>query len=86
MIYAKEMWHLGHGKIAVVPSVNVEYSDDGARDIKRSKGYVSTLINQEENDRIEWEAKPPEEVKCMASYQTQEWRPWDEFLDRTKDS
>ncbi|TVY83528.1 Alpha-1,3-mannosyltransferase CMT1 [Lachnellula suecica] len=41
-IFCKEMWHLGYGKIAVVPSVNLEYSDDGARAIKQLRGYVST--------------------------------------------
>jgi alpha-1,3-mannosyltransferase len=86
MIFSKEMWHLGYGKIAVVPSVNLEYSDDGARDIKRLQGYVSGLIGQEGSDRIEWEANPPEKVKCMASWQSQEWRPWDEFLEQKKDS
>ena len=81
MIFSKELWHLGYGKTAVVPSVNVEYSDDEARDIKSLKGYVSTEIG-EENDIIEWEANPPDKVKCMASWHEQEWRPWDEFLER----
>lgn len=80
MIYSKEMWHLGYGKIAVVPSVNLEYSDDGAREIKRLRGYVSELVD-EEDDRIEWEAKPPEKVKCMTPMDSQDWRPWDEFLE-----
>ncbi|TVY27962.1 Alpha-1,3-mannosyltransferase [Lachnellula hyalina] len=86
-IFSKEMWHLGYGKIAVVPSVNLAYSDDRAREVKKGKGDVAGLLLMGEgNDRIEWKAKPPKKVKCMHTYDTQEWRPWDEYLEARTDA
>jgi len=78
------MWHIGFGKIAVIPSVNLEYSDEAATKIKAAKGYVSRWVEREgENDmpvQIEWEAVPPPLVKCIPNYSNQTWVPWDEAL------
>jgi alpha-1,3-mannosyltransferase len=80
-LFCKDFWFNGYGKIAVVPSVNVEYSDEAAKKIKDLKGYVHKWTT-EENDarRIEWKKDPPEKVKCMPSYDKQEFVPWDEGL------
>jgi len=78
-IFCKEFWHLGYGKIAVIPSVNLEYTDENSRKIKKDKGYVSSLID-EENELIEWQG-PPEKVKCAPNWYSQAWLPWDESLD-----
>lgn len=80
-LFCKDMWHYGYGKIAVVPSVNLEYSDEAAKRIKDLKKYVSDWVGREEGDQhIEWEAKPPDQVKCMKDYVDQVWLPWDESL------
>ncbi|KAJ4322193.1 hypothetical protein N0V94_002541 [Neodidymelliopsis sp. IMI 364377] len=80
-LFAKDMWAKGHGRIAVVPSVNVEYSDEGTRKIKALKGYVARHVANEGDDgRIEWQTKPPEKVKCMPDYQHQTFVDWDEGL------
>ncbi|KAL8854725.1 MAG: hypothetical protein Q9221_000507 [Calogaya cf. arnoldii] len=76
--FCKDMWSSGYGKIAVVPSVNLEYSDEGGKRIKAAKGYVSKYVGIDENDKIEWQEKPPEKVKCIPNYEHQDWRPWDE--------
>jgi len=82
VLFCKELWHLGYGKIAVVPSINLEYSDKDARKIKAIKGYVSDWVNIEgENPiQIEWETLPPPLIKCMPSNSNQTWVPWDEQL------
>jgi alpha-1,3-mannosyltransferase len=65
-LFAKDMWFNGYGKILVVPSVNVGYSDDAARKIKALKGYTSKHVANEGDDiKIEWQDSPPEQVKCM---------------------
>jgi len=81
-LFCKDMWYQGYGKIAVVPSVNLEYSDEAARKIKEAKGYVSNWVKTEGDDplRIEWEASPPPLVKCIPNYSNQTWLPWDEQL------
>jgi alpha-1,3-mannosyltransferase len=80
-LFAKDMWFHGYGKIAVVPSVNVEYSDEAAKKIKALKGYVSKHVANEGDDiKIEWETQPPENVKCMPGYEHQSWVAWDEGL------
>ena len=84
MIFCKELWHLGYGKIAVVPSVNLEYSDEAARKIKDAKGYVSRWVGRQQEIAdialIKWEATPPAQIKCMPSYGNQTWVSWDEQL------
>lgn len=83
-IFCKEMWYHGYGRIAVIPSVNLEYSDEAGKEIKSAKGYVSRWAETGEGDgastRIEWEEKPPSTVKCIPSYQNQTFVPWDEQL------
>ncbi|KAL8686274.1 MAG: hypothetical protein Q9218_007219 [Villophora microphyllina] len=84
--FCQDMWTLGYGKIAVVPSVNLEYSDEAGKKIKAAKGYVSDFMGRGagENDLIEWVDKPPEKVKCIPNYQNQHWRPWnDKTLNST---
>ncbi|KAI4114503.1 MAG: hypothetical protein LQ338_007998, partial [Usnochroma carphineum] len=79
--FCKDLWVLGHGKIAVVPSVNVGYSDESAQRIKSSKGYVSDYVGSgDADDEIDWKMTPPEKVKCMGGpqWENQHFRPWDE--------
>jgi alpha-1,3-mannosyltransferase len=80
-LFCKDMWYHGYGKIAVVPSVNLEYSNEAGQKIKALKGYATDLVgNDEEDQRIEWETKPPDLVKCMQNYENQIWVPWNEGL------
>ncbi len=83
-LFCKDMWHHGYGKIAVIPSVNLEYSDEAAKKIKSAKGYVSRWVGNEGDNgmsaRIEWETTPPPLIKCIATYPNQTWVPWDEQL------
>ncbi|KAJ4259689.1 hypothetical protein NW762_007620 [Fusarium torreyae] len=81
-LFCKDMWFRGYRKIAVVPSVNLEYSDEKAADIKQLKGYVSDIVKgqEEEDDKIDWVFDPPEQVRCMPTWEKQSWRPWNETL------
>ncbi|KAL9116226.1 MAG: hypothetical protein Q9227_000597 [Pyrenula ochraceoflavens] len=80
-LFCKDMWHIGYSKIAVVPSVNLEYSDEAAKKIKEAKGYVHQLVeNEDASARIQWQAEPPPLVKCMPTYENQIWLSWDEQL------
>jgi alpha-1,3-mannosyltransferase len=77
------LWYHDYGRIAVVPSVNLEYSDDAAKKIKALKGYVSRWVSGDSGTtRIAWEAEPPELVKCMPAYSEQVFLPWDEGLPK----
>ncbi|KAK0388389.1 hypothetical protein NLU13_4634 [Sarocladium strictum] len=77
-IFCKDLWSKGYGKIAVVPTVNLEYSDDKGMMIKTLKGYVMDLVRDERaNDSvIDWSG-PPEEVKCIENWGNQFWKPWE---------
>lgn len=78
-LFCKDMWFHGYGKIAVVPSVNIEYSDDGQQRIKAKKGFASQWV-EGDRDKIEWQ-NPPQNVKCvMDGYARSTWVPWDEAL------
>jgi alpha-1,3-mannosyltransferase len=85
--FCKEMWNLGYGKIAVVPSINLEYSDEAAKKIKSAKGYVFERLGGEAGTaQIEWELSPPPLVKCIESYANQSWVPWNESLAELEDA
>ncbi|KAK4452265.1 cryptococcal mannosyltransferase 1-domain-containing protein [Podospora aff. communis PSN243] len=72
-LFCKDLWWKGYGRIAVVPGVSLEYSDERGRQIKKAKGYT----NQWRVDAaIEWRSEPPEKVKCMPSYENQHWETW----------
>nr|CEG04483.1 unnamed protein product [Fusarium clavum] len=80
-LLCKDLWHRGYKKIAVVPSVNLEYSDKRAADIKQLKGYVSDIVEDQEDDGvIQWISEPPDKIKCMPTWEHQFWRPWNETL------
>jgi alpha-1,3-mannosyltransferase len=78
-LFCKDLWHIGYRKIAVVPSVNLEYSDDAARKIKDAKGYTSQWA-EGDSDIITWDDNPPATVKCMQGYANQVFVPWNEGL------
>ncbi|KAK4443163.1 glycosyltransferase [Podospora aff. communis PSN243] len=80
-LFCKDMWWAGYGKIMVVPSVNLEYSDEKGRYIKGLKGYTRDLVRDGEEDRIQW-LPPPDKVKCMPTFDDQTWRDWNETLIR----
>lgn len=85
-LLCKDLWASGNGKIAVVPSVSLEYTVKQARRIKDLKGHTTHWVEEEQNggdvakqvSRIDWQKEPPEKVKCMGSYENQTWRAWDE--------
>lgn len=81
--WCTDMWRLGCGRIAVVPIVNLEYSDEAAAKIKEAKGYVSNWMGGVggSDARIEWDSTPPEAVRCMPYYSNQTWVPWEKQLD-----
>ncbi|KAL8849886.1 MAG: hypothetical protein Q9221_005152 [Calogaya cf. arnoldii] len=77
--FCKDLWMQGYGKIAVVPTVNVAYDHETGIKVKASKGYVTNSLGSgDENDKIEWQEKPPEKVKCVPSWTDQYWVPWNE--------
>ncbi|KAI3399322.1 hypothetical protein diail_7277 [Diaporthe ilicicola] len=81
-LFCKDLWYKGWGKIAVVPSVNLAYSDEAGKKLKALKGYTSKWVGPEQDERskIEWQQDPPQRVKCMEAMEKPEWRPWDETL------
>ncbi|GKT92969.1 alpha-1,3-mannosyltransferase CMT1 [Colletotrichum tofieldiae] len=72
-LLCKDLWNLGHGKIAVVPSVSLAYNVKDGRQIKEERGFASSWT-------INWQMQPPEMVKCMPTFRNQFWRPWNEGL------
>ncbi|KAL6794715.1 alpha-1,3-mannosyltransferase CMT1 [Trichoderma sp. SZMC 28013] len=81
VLFCKDMWWRGYGKIAVVPSVNLEYSIANGRKLKKLKGFVSDNVanHDERSDRIEW-AGPPDTVRCMPTWKDQFFQRWNKSL------
>jgi alpha-1,3-mannosyltransferase len=75
--FCKDLWSTGYGNIAVIPTVNLEYSNDKGLLIKELKGYVSdAIVNGEGDAEIEWTG-PPAEVRCIEDWAHQFWKPWE---------
>ncbi|KAK1962407.1 alpha-1,3-mannosyltransferase CMT1 [Colletotrichum sublineola] len=84
-LLCKDLWNLGHGKIAVVPSVSLAYNVKDGRQIKEERGFASSwtvIENSGAPPNINWQLEPPEMVKCMPTFRNQFWRPWNEGLRR----
>ncbi|OTA05694.1 hypothetical protein A9Z42_0064010 [Trichoderma parareesei] len=84
VLFCKDMWWRGYGKIAVVPSVNLEYTNKNGKRIKELKGFVSDVVRaqhdgDESEDRIEW-AGPPDTVLCMPTWKDQFFQRWNKSL------
>ncbi|KAJ2895703.1 Alpha-1,3-mannosyltransferase CMT1 [Zalerion maritima] len=78
-MFCKDLWFHGLGRIAVIPTVNLEYSDHTGTLIKVEKGHTSQWTPYEDQNlnQIEWVRDPPEMVRCMpGDYKKQEWRSW----------
>lgn len=76
----KDFWLNGYGKIAVVPSVNLEYTDQRSKHVKELKGYVSKWVESGEDRLIEWQREPPKHVKCITppfDKNNPTWPEWD---------
>ena len=78
-IFCKDMWANGHGKIAVLPYINLVYDEKASQRIKDVKGYTSQRKSPKDisTDQIAWK-QPPEQVKCMPTFDRQSWVPWND--------
>ncbi|KAH7015388.1 alpha-1,3-mannosyltransferase CMT1 [Ilyonectria destructans] len=85
-LFCKDMWFHGLGKIAVIPTVNLEYSVEKGEMIKKAKGFVSDHVMRQDldGDKFEWAVEPPAKVKCTPTWDHQFWKAWNETLSKRK--
>lgn len=85
-LFGKDLWLRGYGKLAVVPSVNLEYGVENGKRIKSYKGYTEdNVANHDlEGDRFEWVTKPPSNVLCQHGWHNQYLQPWDYGFKNTQ--
>lgn len=79
---SKDLWRLGYGRIAVVPSVNVAYNLEASALAKEQHGTVSSWVEKEdvEANKIQWSKHPPPQIKCFVDWSHPSWEPWDQGL------
>ncbi|EXJ94864.1 hypothetical protein A1O1_03262 [Capronia coronata CBS 617.96] len=79
---AKDLWKAGHGRIAILPSVNVGYSVNASAKAKEMHGTVSAWAEKGDppDSHITWQDDPPGQIKCMVFRDHQSWEPWDQSL------
>lgn len=84
-LLCKDMWMRGYDKIAVVPTVNLEYTIDKGKKVKKDKGFVADLVREQDaaGDKIEW-LPVPKKVKCMPEHHRQSWEPWNQGFEGDK--
>ncbi|OAP54909.1 hypothetical protein AYL99_10609 [Fonsecaea erecta] len=92
LLLCKDFWKYGYGRIAVVPSVNIGYNDDEARQTKKRYGFATEIVQRVEQDdledvggairhsKIRWQTAPPKTVKCESDTS----HPAEEELDEAK--
>jgi len=68
ILFAAALWRAGEGRVAVLPSVNLAYSDDAAEKVKSGKGYVGQWVKGRAGrlgpESVAWREAPPGEVQC----------------------
>lgn len=84
-LFCKDLWALGYGRVAVIPSVNVGYNDEQSRGATAKHGYASGNIQRTEHDmalstEISWKKSPPALVKCQPDWRHSSWAPWNSSL------
>ena len=90
-LFCKDLWWAGFNRIAVVPTVNVEYSNANSKAVKKKFGYTSQWATTSsgaadgdgaEAEAIQWSETPPDELWCVniPVWQDQTYRPWNETL------
>jgi alpha-1,3-mannosyltransferase len=82
-LFCKDLWIKGHGRIAVVPSVNVAYDDETTKRIQKEKGLVSKWAKKNAKNKQElvpWHDDPPEHMLCIPNWvhKVSYWVPWNE--------
>lgn len=85
LLFCKGVWSGAIGPIAVIPSVNLAYSDEEAARVKEVKGYVQNwTVKASSEDRYDAVSTylygPPEMLRCMSAEGRQRTVPWDEGL------
>jgi len=82
---AKDFWARGYGRLAIVPSVNVAYTEEDVRKVRAEVGTVEAEYAKEHTgaeEEVQWVREPPRIVKCYdPNSWASEWRAWDEGLD-----
>lgn len=74
MTLAKDLWRSEQGRVLVVPTVNVAYSDRESLFVKARRGYVNNTIEDgRHTERITWKMKPPGQVKCQPEWGPKRW-------------
>ena len=78
--FCKDMWKEGYKRIAVIPTVNVGYSDEQSRLAKERHGSVSSWLEKEDpsKDLIFWDVDPPQKIKCLPSWDSPSMVRWDQ--------
>lgn len=81
VLFCKDLWFRGYGKIAVVPSVNLEYTNKNGKRIKEQKGFASDIVANQDprGDLIQW-VGPPDTVRCMPTWKDQFFQRWNKSL------
>lgn len=92
-LFCKDIWWNGFGRLAVVPSVNLGYTNAARRRVKKQKGYVTDVVEKglggqkaggksDLDITTNWQLEPLERVKCMLNFKNQSWLSWNESLTR----
>jgi alpha-1,3-mannosyltransferase len=78
--FCKDMWKEGYKKIAIVPTVNIGYSDEQSRLAKERHGSVSSWVEKENSAEsfIFWDKEPPRKIKCFPSWDSPSMVRWDQ--------
>ncbi|KAK2594093.1 hypothetical protein QQS21_008196 [Conoideocrella luteorostrata] len=81
-LLCKDLWFHGYDRIAIVPSVNLDYALDRANKTKLEKGFVTEIVGEQDpsDDRINTWLGPPDKVRCMAGFDHQSMVAWNETL------
>jgi alpha-1,3-mannosyltransferase len=79
LAFSADLWTAGTGRVAVVPSVNLAWSDEAAKKVKVKKGYVIRWTSKVTKEAVAWGDEAPARVRCFQGETAGDWVAWDEI-------
>lgn len=80
-LLTKDMWYLGYGRIATLPTITTAYDYWDAHSTREIRGSVTLhtrLLNSTSEEKIAWVKDPPKKFYCIPLGRDPEWVPWDQ--------
>ncbi|KAI9849196.1 MAG: hypothetical protein M1838_000273, partial [Thelocarpon superellum] len=76
LLFCMDLWRMKRGKIQIVPTVNVAYTDEIAALVATKHGLIEDHVDVNDPTvatTMNWTAQPPGQLKCLPEWNQPSW-------------